>query len=102
MHVTVVTPFGNVEPEAGEQVTEQVWVPWGFVPGLVLPPLSQGGQLSVTVGSANVTTAVHTFGSVLLTMGAGQVTVGGCVSLTVTVVGADAALEQPLMVTITV
>jgi hypothetical protein len=41
--------------------------------------------LSVTVGSANVTTAVHTLGSVFFVIGNGQVTVGGCVSLMVTV-----------------
>jgi hypothetical protein len=62
VHVTVVTPLLNVAPEAGEHTT---WHPttvfWPALGGRV--PL-QGGQLSVTTGSANVTTAVHTFGSV--------------------------------------
>jgi hypothetical protein len=101
VHDTVVTPFGKLAPDAGEHTTVQTCTPLGFWPGFSLPTL-QGGQLSVTVGSANVTTAVQTFGSVLCVIGNGQVTVGGCVSPTVTVDTADAALEQPLMVTITV
>jgi hypothetical protein len=82
---TVVTPFWKVDPEAGEQMTEHPTTPCGPLGGVVPPAELQGGQLSVTVGSANVTTAVQTFGSVLFVIGAGQVTVGGCVSLTVTV-----------------
>jgi hypothetical protein len=87
VHVTVVTPFWNVDPLAGTQATEQppAGVPFGFLGGLAPPPELQGGQLSVTTGSAKVTTAVQTFGSVLLVIGPGQVTVGGCVSLIVTV-----------------
>ena len=50
-----------------------------------MPPPTQGGQLSVTVGSANVTTAVQTFGSVPFVMFAGHVITGGCTSFTVTV-----------------
>ena len=66
--VTVVTPAWKVEPEAGEQV------------GVPTP-----GQLSPTVGAANVATALHwplLLGTVTL---AGQLIVGFCVSLTVTV-----------------
>lgn len=85
VQVTVVTPFGNVKPDAGTHTTEQPTGAAGRWPGLVPPPTLQGGQLSVTTGSANVTTAVHTFGSVLCVIGAGHVTVGGCMSLTVTV-----------------
>jgi predicted nucleotidyltransferase len=81
---TVVVPFGNVEPEAGEQTTE--------------PP----GQLSETVG-AKVTTAEHcpgVFGAVTL---AGQTIDGGCVSLTVTVNDQDAVLlEASVAVQLTV
>ena len=47
-HVTVVTPLGKTEPEAGVQF------------GTPTP-----GQLSATVGAAYVTTAVQRFGSVL-------------------------------------
>jgi hypothetical protein len=89
VHVTVVTPFWNVDPLAGTHTTEQPpgGVPCGVLPlpGLGPPPELQGGQLSVTTGSANVTTAVHTLGSVLFVIGLGQVTLGGCVSFTVTV-----------------
>jgi hypothetical protein len=63
VQVTVVTPFWKLDPLAGTHTTEQPGTPCGLLPGLVPPPL-QGGQLSVTTGSANVTTAVHTFGSV--------------------------------------
>jgi hypothetical protein len=103
VHVTVVTPFWKVDPDAGTQTTEQPpgGVPCGVLPGVV-PPL-QGGQLSVTTGSANVTTAVHTLGSVLFVIGPGQVTVGGCVSLIVTVnvqfaVFVDASLTEHVTV----
>src|SRR5947207_9802023 len=92
VHVTVVTPFGKVEPDVGEQVTEQPCAPWGVLPGLALPAPSQGGQLSVTVGSANVTTVVQAFGSALRVIGEGQVTVGGVVSPTVTVMADEALL----------
>jgi len=86
VQLTVVTPFWNVAP-LGTQTTEQPpgGVPFGFLGGLAPPPELQGGQLSVTTGSANVTTAVQTFGSVLFVIGPGQVTLGGCVSLIVTV-----------------
>ncbi|MEK6406205.1 MAG: hypothetical protein AABN34_04500 [Acidobacteriota bacterium] len=66
--LTVVVPFGNVEPEAGLQA------------GVSTP-----GQLSVAVAFEYVTTAVHRFGSVLRTTLAGQLIAGGCVSFTVTV-----------------
>ena len=65
-HATVVVPFGKAEPDGGVQT--------------VVAP----AQLSVAVG-VNVTTAVQTFGSVFLVILAGQVMVGACVSLTVTV-----------------
>jgi hypothetical protein len=65
-HDTVVVPFGKAEPDGGVQ-------------SVVTP-----GQLSVAVG-VNVTMAEQTFGSVFLVILAGQVTVGACVSFTVTV-----------------
>ena len=65
--VTVVVPFGKAEPDAGLHVVDAG-----------LP------QLSPTVG-ANDTTAAHRFGSVDLTMFAGHVIEGPCVSFTVTV-----------------
>jgi hypothetical protein len=83
VQVTVVTPFWNVDPDAGEHTTEQPDCTFGLGPVCIIE--LHGGQLSVTVGSANVTTAVHAFRSVLCVMGEGQVTFGGCVSLTVTV-----------------
>ena len=66
VHVTVVVPFGNVEPEAGTHAT-------------VAP-----GQLSVAAGVVYVTTAEHWFVAVGTVMFAGHVSVGACVSLTVT------------------
>ena len=68
LQVTVVVPFGKVDPEAGEQA------------GVPTP-----GQLSLTVGAGYVTTAEHRLGSVGLVTLAVQVMFGGCVSLTVTV-----------------
>jgi hypothetical protein len=65
---TVVTPFWKVAPDAGLQTV-------GVGPS---------GQLSVAVG-VNVTTAVQTFGSVLLVVDEGHVIEGACESLTVTV-----------------
>jgi hypothetical protein len=84
VQVTVVTPFWNVDPEAGTQTTEQPGT-LGVAPGLTGGPELQGGQLSVTTGSAKVSTAVQTFGSVLCVIGAGQVIDGPWVSLIVTV-----------------
>ena len=83
MQVTVVVPVGNIEPEAGEQA------------GVPTPE-----QLSLAVAGEYVTTAgLEAAFTVLF---AGQVIVGGVVSLTVTVVAAEAALVQPLVVTFTV
>ena len=65
VHVTVVTPSGNVEPDGGTHTA-------------VTP-----GQLSVAVG-AYVATAVHA-GPADKVWFAGQVIVGGSVSFTVTV-----------------
>src|SRR4051794_1507518 len=76
VHVTVVVPFENVEPDAGEHV------------GVPTP-----GQLSLAVAFVYVTAAVHTFGAVDLVTLAGHVTVGACVSLTVTV--NEQVLELP-------
>jgi hypothetical protein len=99
VHVTVVTPFWNVAPLAGTHTTEHP-EPCGLWPGLGGATL-QGGQLSVTTGSANVTTAVQTFGSVLCAIGSGQVIIGGWVSLTVTVKAqlGPAVVEQVTVVT---
>jgi hypothetical protein len=66
VHVTVVVPFGNVEPDGGTQLD-------------VTP-----GQLSFAVGE-KLTTAEHRFGAVVVVMLPGQVIIGGIVSLTVTV-----------------
>src|SRR6476646_9438053 len=68
VHVTVLLPFGKVEPEAGTHVTV------GFP-----------GQLSVAVGVANVTTAEQCPRSLGLVIFPGQLIVGASVSLTVTV-----------------
>ena len=68
VHVTVVVPTGNDEPDAGTQFT-------------VAP-----GQLSDGVGTVYVTVADPEDGGDSTTvMLAGHVTVGTCVSLTVTV-----------------
>ena len=67
VHVTVVAPSGNVEPEAGTHTT-------------VAP-----GQLSDAAGVVKFTTAEHCPGVLPVVMFAGHVTVGACVSLTVTV-----------------
>ena len=67
VEVTVVVPFGKVDPEAGVEL--MVTVP---------------GQLSVAV-TVNVTTAPHVPGSVDRTIFAGQVIVGGVTSFTRTV-----------------
>ena len=58
--VTVVVPFGNVDPEAGEQAG-----------------VPTSGQLSLTVGAGYVTTAEQRLGSVGLVMLAGHVMLGG-------------------------
>lgn len=68
VQLTVVVPFWKVEPDGGTQT------------GAPTP-----GQLSLTVGAANVTTAVHTPVAAGTVMFAGQVITGACVSLTVTV-----------------
>ena len=66
VQLTVVAPAGTQDPEGGVQTT-------------VTP-----GQLSVAVAE-NVRTAHGTPGRVPITTAGGQVTVGGCVSFTVTV-----------------
>jgi hypothetical protein len=70
VHVTVVTPSGNVEPDGGLHT--------------VVTP----GQLSLAVGVANVTNllvlAGHAGAATVVTF-AGQVITGGWVSVTVTV-----------------
>ncbi len=66
VQVTVVTPTLKLDPEAGTHVT-------------VAP-----GQLSVTVGAGNVTTAAQVTVALAVWL-AGQVTTGAWVSLTVTV-----------------
>lgn len=68
VHVTVVQPTGNVEPEGGLQ-------------DVVTP-----GQLSLAVGGGKLTTALLPPGTGVTDVTlAGQVIEGGCVSLTVTV-----------------
>jgi hypothetical protein len=66
VEVTVVVPLGKNDPDAGTLV-------------IVTP-----GQLSLAVG-ANVTFAPHAPGLFDTVILAGQVIVGGCTSLTVTV-----------------
>ena len=70
VQVTVVTPTGIVDPDGGLQTT------------------TTPGQLSVAVGGGKVTVALDDGGQVgaatAVTLD-GQVIVGGCVSLTVTV-----------------
>jgi len=75
--VTVVTPLLKVVPEAGLQTT-------------VAP-----AQLSEATGVANVITAVHKPLSVDWVMGKGQLSVGGVVSLTVTVNVHEVVLLMP-------
>src|SRR5450432_1713431 len=60
--------------------------------------LEPNGQLSVTVGKGNVTIAPHWLASLLFTILAGQVIVGACVSLTVTV---NVQVEPEADVTVT-
>ncbi len=70
VQVTVVVPIGMAEPDGGTQAT-------------VTP-----GQLSVAVGGGKVTTVAvgaGQAGAATAMMFVGQVIVGGCVSLTVTV-----------------
>lgn len=68
-HVTVVAPFGNVDPDGGTQ-----------------PTAPTPGQLSVAVGALYDTTAVQTPAPAGVVMFAGHaVNVGACKSLTVTV-----------------
>lgn len=59
VHVTVVAPSGNTEPEAGTQAT-----------------VSPVGQLSVTVGFEYITVAEHCPGRASATMFARQPIVG--------------------------
>ena len=67
VQVTVVTPRGNVEPEAGTQT------------GVIEP-----SQLSVAV-AVKVTATEHIPAGEFIVIGAGQVTTGGSSSTTVTV-----------------
>ena len=87
VQVTVVTPLLKVEPEAGAHAT-----------------VGAGVQLSVAVGAVKLATAVHTFGSVDLTILAGHAPIiGFCVSLTVTVKRHDdVLLDESVTVQVTV
>jgi hypothetical protein len=70
VHITVVVPTGNVDPDGGVHTN-------GFAPS---------GQLSVTTGSGYVTTTPMLPGAgVIAVVFDGQTIVGGCVSLTVTI-----------------
>jgi hypothetical protein len=75
MHVTVVVPLANVEPEGGAQ------------DGAPTP-----GQLSLTTGAAYVTTAEHKPRAAGVVMLAAQAIDGGCASFTVTVNEHEAVL----------
>jgi hypothetical protein len=85
VQLTVVVPFGKAVPDGGEQDGE---------------PTPE--QLSDTVGAAYITTAVQALASVAFIIAAGQVIEGGVVSLALTTTGVEAALVQPLAVTLTV
>ena len=67
VHVTVVVPCGNADPDGGTQV------------------VTTPGQLSLEEGVVKVTTSATVSGSPVAVIGEGQVIVGGCVSFTVTV-----------------
>jgi hypothetical protein len=54
VQLTVVVPFGNIEPEAGVQVAVHATEPSLPLPSLLPAPHE---QLSVTVGDGNVTAA---------------------------------------------
>jgi hypothetical protein len=85
VQVTVVVPTGTIEPDGSTQAK-------------VTP-----GQLSETVGSGKVTVTVGDPGVPTAVIFAGQVIVGGCVSLTVTVNEHVAiATESSLQVTVVV
>ena len=60
LHVTVVVPLANVDPDAGAHV------------GVPTP-----GQLSLTTGGGKLTAALHWPVAVPVTMFAGQVMLGG-------------------------
>ena len=77
LHVTVVVPFGNVEPDDGEHA------------GAPTPE-----QLSLTAGAEKLTAALHCPVAVPVTIFAGQVILGGCVSFTVTVNEQEAELDE--------
>jgi hypothetical protein len=66
VQVTVVTPFGKVEPDDGAHATPTP------------------GQLSIAVAE-KLTTAEHCPGVFPVTIGEGHTIVGACISLTVTV-----------------
>ena len=79
----MVIPLGNTDPEAGPAVR----VPVNPIPS----------QLSLKVGMAYVTTALHNPGSVPVVIGDGQLaTAGASVSLTVTV-NVQVAVPLPAM-----
>ena len=85
VQVTVVVPLRKLLPEDGVHVT-------------VAPE-----QLSDAVGTVYVTFAAQVFGAVFVVMFVGQVTVGFCVSLTVTVkVQVPVRLEASVAVQVTV
>ena len=69
-HATVLAPLGNVEP-----LGKPLWI----------VTVGKTVQLSEAVGAAYVTTAVHWPGSVLRVRFPGQVMLGACPSVTVTV-----------------
>jgi hypothetical protein len=82
----LVVPFDRVEPDGGSQN------------GVPIP-----GQLSDTIGAGNVTSALHTPGSVFCVMLAGQEMVGFWVSFTVSVKSHVAVLlELSVAVQVTV
>jgi len=76
LHVTVVVPTENEEPDAGEQVT------------------AAPGQLSTTAGGWKVTLGAHWPGGALTVTLAGQISVMPCTFLTVTV-KAQVAVAPP-------
>ena len=71
LKVMVVIPFGKTEPDAG--------------PAVWTTALGGNGQLSEPAGVAKVAMPVHNVGVVPTAWLAGQVMVGACASVTVTV-----------------
>ena len=99
--ILIVNEQVAVLPEASVAVTFTVVMPTGKnEPDAGLDTIVTPGQLSVAVG-VKVTNAPHRLGSLPLTIFAGQVTTGACVSFTLTV-NVQVAPEADVDVTVVV